>query len=193
MHSFLFDHLDRCQVAHCALYTPVHNAAAIRQRIISAAKADDGDGERERDEINFAFIDATLITSLLHLQTAIYQAILAELQSSLRTRTVHSEILWALNPTNNITEAIRRYGISDDTKALLVVHICDKSTPSAQVQSKLDKVIDGTLVPLESLQNLTDWSRIQKYYKLNAEPALFCGHEKRHGLEIDSSSYLRIY
>ncbi|KAF9048293.1 CGI-121-domain-containing protein [Hymenopellis radicata] len=154
MQSFLFDHLDRCQVAHCALYTPVHNGAAVRQRIIAAATA----GEKERDEINFAFIDATLITSILHLQTAIYQAILAELQSSLRTKT--------------ITEAIRRYGISDDTKALLVVHICDKSISSAQVQSKLDKVIDGTLVPLDSLQNLTDWSRIQKYYKLNAEPVL---------------------
>src|SRR5437879_3609846 len=42
------------------------------------------------------------ITSPLHLQTAIYQALLSESQGSLRTKTIHSEIIWALNPTNNV-------------------------------------------------------------------------------------------
>lgn len=61
MNSFHFDHLERCQVAHYALYTPVNNAANIKERIISAAKAEGDVGDRERDDINFAFIDATLV------------------------------------------------------------------------------------------------------------------------------------
>ena len=40
---------------------------------------------------------------MAHLETAIYQAILAdESQEGLRTKTVHSEILYNLNPTHNV-------------------------------------------------------------------------------------------
>ena len=42
------------------------------------------------------------VTSILHLQTAVYYALLAQRQGCLRTKTVHSEILWALNPSNNV-------------------------------------------------------------------------------------------
>lgn len=100
MDSFTFDHLDA--IAYYALYTPINNAAPIRQRIVAAATAIGPEGDREREEMNFAFIDASLITSLLHLQTGIHQAILTDSQGALRTKTVHSEILWSLNPTNNV-------------------------------------------------------------------------------------------
>ena len=46
------------------------------------------------------------VTSILHLQTAIYYALLAQGQGCLRTKTVHSEILWALNPSNNVRASI---------------------------------------------------------------------------------------
>jgi EKC/KEOPS complex subunit CGI121/TPRKB len=42
------------------------------------------------------------ITSVLHIRTALAQAALAAAQGTLRTRTVHSEILWALSPTHNV-------------------------------------------------------------------------------------------
>lgn len=38
----------------------------------------------------------------MHLQTAIYQSILATTQNALKTKTVHSEILWSLNASNNV-------------------------------------------------------------------------------------------
>ncbi|KAK0226974.1 kinase binding protein CGI-121-domain-containing protein [Armillaria nabsnona] len=185
MDSFTFDHLHHNQVAHVALYSPINNASDIRKRIVAAARADGHEGEKERDEMNFAFVDATLITSRLHLETAIYQAILTESQGSLRTKTVHSEILWALNPTNNITEAIRRYGISDKTTSVLVVHISDAGLSSSAVQEKLIRVVDGTLLPLASLQDFTDWTRIKKYYKLDQEKALIATRDdlsKQHAV-----------
>ena len=111
-------------LAHVALYTFVTNAPSLRARIINAAITQGDEGNRERDAVNFAFIDARLvsrsvldldfaiiqysnkITSRLHLQTAIYQAILAESQGTLRTKTVHSEVLWALNPSNNVRNRV---------------------------------------------------------------------------------------
>ncbi|KAI8984890.1 CGI-121-domain-containing protein [Trametes punicea] len=171
METFRYSHLpSESSTVHIALFTNVSNSAALRSRIVRASQLDGPDGDTEREAINFAFIDARLICSLLHLQTAIYQAILAHTQGSLRTKTVHSEILWALNPTNNITEAIRRYGIADATTSLIAVRI--SSSDMNNVQQRMSSVVDGTLTPLDQLAQITDWATVKKYHKLNGEPAL---------------------
>lgn len=114
-------------VVHLALYKNITNSGQIRTRIIHAATAEGDQGDQERAAVNFAFIDARLvslclifwrsspfpefhskITSQMHLLTAIYQAILSASQGSIRTKTVHSEILWALNPTNNVRALLLR-------------------------------------------------------------------------------------
>jgi len=88
----------------------------------------------------------------------------------LRTKTVHSEILWALSPNNNITEAIRRFGVSDDTTALFVVRI---GPPELENPLGLMKtIVSGELSPIHGLAHLTDWATIKKYYKLNNDPAI---------------------
>ncbi|KAJ7465297.1 kinase binding protein CGI-121-domain-containing protein [Mycena latifolia] len=151
---------------HAALYTDVSDSDLLRKRLITASTAEGIDGERERDALNFAFIEARLITSVNHLRTAIYQAILAAAQGSLRTKTVHSEIIWALNPTNNITEAMRRYGVSDATTALVVVRIAEPELSAASVEANTDAIVKGSKVSFASLQDLTDWPAVKKYHKL---------------------------
>ncbi|KXN90555.1 hypothetical protein AN958_04227 [Leucoagaricus sp. SymC.cos] len=173
MDLFYFPHLTPDRAAtHVALFRNVKNAASLRKRIISAATMEGEAGELEREEVNFAFIDARLITSRLHLQTAVYQSILAEAQEGLRTKTVHSEVLWNLNPTNNITEAIRRYGVSDTTASLFVVRIDAGTLSGGEMELRMKKVVDGDLVPLSQLREVTDWSTIKKYHKLANEPSL---------------------
>ncbi|KAJ3885989.1 kinase binding protein CGI-121-domain-containing protein [Lentinula edodes] len=169
MESFRFNHNNE---AHAILFYPVSNPDKIKQRIIDAAKSKGHEADEEREAVNFSFIDASLITSRLHLETAINQAILAESQGLLRTKTVHSEILFALNPTNNIIEAIRRYGVSDTTKALLVVQIMNSSATTASVSDveiKMKKVVNGTIVSFDELARLTDWNTVEKYHKLGNE------------------------
>ncbi|RDX44704.1 CGI-121-domain-containing protein [Lentinus brumalis] len=171
MQSFHYPHLpSEYSNVHVALFTDVTNSAEIRSRIVRAAQLEGPDGETEREAVSFAFLDARLICSLLHLQTAVYQAILAQVQGTIRTKTVHSEILWALNPTNNISEAIRRYGVADTTAALIVVRIC--SPELENVEQLMRTVVSGKLSPLDGLADITDWSSVKKYYKLNGEPAL---------------------
>ncbi|KAI0333470.1 CGI-121-domain-containing protein [Cubamyces sp. BRFM 1775] len=171
MQSFRYPHLpSELSAVHVALFTNVTNSAALRSRIVRASQLEGPEGNAEREAVNFAFIDARLICSLLHLQTAVYQAILAQAQRSLRTKTVHSEILWTLNPTNNITEAIRRYGVGDATTSLIVVRIASPDLDN--VEQRMTSVVEGTLAPLDDLAKVTDWSSVKKYYKLNGEPAV---------------------
>ncbi|TCD69193.1 hypothetical protein EIP91_008489 [Steccherinum ochraceum] len=151
---------------HIGLFKNVTNAAQLKQRLISAATMPGPEGEQERAAVNFAFIDARLICSLVHLQTAIYQAILAHAQGALRTRTVHSEVLWALSPSTNITDAIRRYGVSDTTESLILVRIGAQGGTS--VETQMASIVKGDLSSLESLPDIADWTLIRKYHKITA-------------------------
>ena len=79
------------KITHYYFITLVVNFAFVNATLVSAAGA-----------VFFRLLNSRQITSVLHLQTAVYQAILAACHGSLRTKTVHSEVLWALNPTNNV-------------------------------------------------------------------------------------------
>ncbi|KAI0753593.1 CGI-121-domain-containing protein [Irpex lacteus] len=159
------------RTVHIALFSNVQNAAELRNRLVQAASMTGPEGERERKAVNFAFVDARLIASVQHLKTAVYHAALAATQGALKTKYVHSEIIWTLNPTNNITEALRRYGVSATTKSLFVVRV-DQQIDSQTLVEQLANVVQGDLVPLTHLEDLTDWDTIKKHYKLNTEPAI---------------------
>ncbi|KAL9712380.1 hypothetical protein Ac2012v2_003617 [Leucoagaricus gongylophorus] len=170
MDLFLFPHLAPSRATtHVALFLNVKNASNLRKRIVSAVTMGGEIGETEREQVNYAFIDARLITSRRHLQTAVHQSILAETHNGLRTRTVHSEVLWNLSPTNSITETIRWYGVSDTTKSLLVVRIDGGSAAPGVIESRIREIVQGELVPLSQLQEVTDWSMIKKQHRLANE------------------------
>ncbi|KAI0269412.1 CGI-121-domain-containing protein, partial [Gloeopeniophorella convolvens] len=168
MESFAYTHFF--STVHIALFKHVTNAAELRARIVRASTLEGEEGDAEREAVNFGFVDARLVTSVLHIQTAITQALLSASQNALRTKTVHSEVIWALNPSNNITEALRRYGVSDDSTALLVIRI-DPLDPQS-VEPRMRAVVQGTLVPLSDLTDLTDWTAVKKYNKLNGDVAI---------------------
>ncbi|KAF9475898.1 CGI-121-domain-containing protein [Pholiota conissans] len=173
MESLHFPQFDpQISQVSIALFTKVSNAGALKLRIIAAATAEGQAGDVEREAVNFAFIDARLITSKLHLETAVCQALLAASQDALRTRTVHSEVLYNLNPTHNITEAIRRYGVSDANTDVIVVRIDSPELTPEAVLKKMEAVVVGTLSPFSDLENITDWASIKKYHKLNGELAI---------------------
>lgn len=47
---------------HIALFTNVQNAADLRTRLVQAASMTGPEGEREREAVNFAFVDARLVS-----------------------------------------------------------------------------------------------------------------------------------
>ncbi|KAI6004305.1 kinase binding protein CGI-121-domain-containing protein [Pisolithus albus] len=168
METYRYPQFDA--VVYAAKFKDVKNAEALRSRIVKAASLDGVEGETERDALNFAFIEAKLITSSLHLETAIYQALLSESQGSLRTKTVHSEIIWALNPTNNISEAIKLFGVSSRTTDLILVRAATSNT--CDVRQRMHNIVEGSLVPMSTIPDSTSWADVKKHYKLNGEPAL---------------------
>ncbi|KAF8306236.1 hypothetical protein DL93DRAFT_2042337, partial [Clavulina sp. PMI_390] len=108
---------------HICLFADIQGGAELKGRLIRAATLEGESGIAERERVNFAFINAALIISPLHLHTAIQQALLARGGGTLRTKSIHSEILYFLHPSHNISEAIRTFGVGKETKDVLVVRI----------------------------------------------------------------------
>ncbi|KAJ3579883.1 hypothetical protein NPX13_g688 [Xylaria arbuscula] len=132
------------------------------------------------------------ITSRIQILSAAFKAITLQVAGQLKTPNVHSEIVYSLSPTSNIAEAYRRHGITPTTRDLVIVKVLvspsssvlgANTTPSTtleiennaptltaqDVEKHLQANVQGTPAPFtdETLSELTDWSRVRKYYKLN--------------------------
>uniref|UniRef100_A0A8C8DD81 Uncharacterized protein n=1 Tax=Oncorhynchus tshawytscha TaxID=74940 RepID=A0A8C8DD81_ONCTS len=76
------------------------------------------------------------------------------------TRSLYSQIIYNLSPTNNSSEAFKRFGISDSDSALLIVLVHPKE--ETQHMSDIIAKVDGQHIPVEDVSMLTDPAKIKK-------------------------------
>jgi len=63
MDTLQFPQFDPPAKAHIALLRDVTNAAEVKTRIIAASTAEGDNGDAEREAVNFAFIEASLVSA----------------------------------------------------------------------------------------------------------------------------------
>ncbi|KAI9883441.1 MAG: hypothetical protein M1823_004795 [Watsoniomyces obsoletus] len=173
--TFALPHLPPHLVVHVALYRDVENASTLRQALLAG-----------RPEYEYALIDGKGILSVRHVLAAAHRALHDHLQGRRRATNVHAEMVYALSPTKNITEAFRRFGIQDDTRCLVVLKAAlEPSTTRESVQEHLDTIIVGTAVDVsdQHLAGWTDLARVRQCYGLggNGGPETGRGSRGRGG------------
>ncbi|KAL7620807.1 hypothetical protein AAE478_009805 [Parahypoxylon ruwenzoriense] len=84
------EHMPPTHTVHVAVYRDVANAAFLHQQLLS-----------RNADFEYAFIDATSITSRLQVLAAVYKAITAQLSGAMKTPNIHSETVCSLSPNNN--------------------------------------------------------------------------------------------
>ncbi|KAL3425282.1 hypothetical protein PVAG01_02073 [Phlyctema vagabunda] len=164
LETFSLEHLPADHTIHIALFQNVKNAAYLHQQLLSG-----------NTDFEYAFIDASVILSRLHALAASYRAINDALAQRMKSRNVHSEIVFSLSPNNNIAESFRRFGVTATTQHLLVVKVSTPALPVAadDVRAHLERCVDGDPVRFDDavLERMTDLPRVRKIYKLNSAPA----------------------
>ncbi|KAF7592718.1 hypothetical protein BBP40_012549 [Aspergillus hancockii] len=153
-------HLPSSVPVHVALYRDVQNAPFLRQQLVSG-----------NSTFEYAFIDATMVLSRAHALSAVFRAVNDYLNERLKSRNVHSEIVFSFSPTNNIADSFRKFGISDATKDLLVVKVSvTTDITHDSVAAHLEQAIEGSPVPFNdgTLSEVSDVTKIKKAYKLGA-------------------------
>uniref|UniRef100_A0A1Y1K7T8 EKC/KEOPS complex subunit CGI121 n=1 Tax=Photinus pyralis TaxID=7054 RepID=A0A1Y1K7T8_PHOPY len=163
LEALSIEHIPPSYKVYLGLFQNVHNADFLHQQLLS-----------RNADFEYAFVDASVVVSRQQLLSAIFKAITAATNGSLKTPNVHSEIVVSLNPSNNITDSYRRFGISPTTKNLAVVKVTysseSNSAPSKDsIQAHLAEHVKGTPIAVTdaNIAATTDISKVRKYYKLN--------------------------
>ncbi|XP_057711593.1 EKC/KEOPS complex subunit TPRKB isoform X2 [Corythoichthys intestinalis] len=87
--------------------------------------------------------------------------------NKMKTRSLFSEIIFNLSPTNNISEAFKRFGISDGDDSVLVVLIHDKD--ESPLVTDIATKVDGLQIPVDEMCSLSNFEKIKKLYKVTPQ------------------------
>lgn len=161
----------------------VTNSKEIKQNLIK--------GDKRYD---FSFINAQTVLSEEQLLSAVYRALLDHTQDKIRTKTIHSEVIFSLSPTQNIMDALRRFGIQDDSTDLIVIKIVDSNsqeefdlgvvegeqvdiTDEDLKSTAILKTIKKVSTPFPPITHIGTNSIISKNYKLKSEDLTVLSHQ----------------
>ncbi|KAF4552676.1 EKC/KEOPS complex subunit cgi121-like protein [Elsinoe fawcettii] len=157
--TIILPHLEQYPI-HAFLFEDVENASFLRDQLLQG-----------NTDFEYTFLDASMVSSRDHLLAACFKAINDLSNDRLKTRNVHSEIVFALSPNNNeIAESFRRFGLSNDSKNIIALKVA--ATPEvteASVGSHLLEHIKGRPSQLTDnrISQLRDLSRLRKVYKFD--------------------------
>ncbi|KAM8908012.1 EKC/KEOPS complex subunit TPRKB isoform 2-T2 [Spinachia spinachia] len=110
------------------LFKDVRNAAELRQCAVEG-------------KIKGGLINPTMLVNPFQVLVAANKAVSLQKMGKMKTRSLFSEIIFNLSPTNNISEAFKRFGSSDGDDSVLVVLVQDKDEP--QLLSDITARVSG--------------------------------------------------
>lgn len=128
-------------------------------------------------KINASLINPKMLVDPFQVLVAANKAVHLQNIGKMKTRSLYSEIIFNLSPTNNISEAFKRFGISDTDDSVLVVLVA--TDDESQVLADVTEKVDGQQVPVAELPTLTDVTQIRKLYKVTPQ-------EEKIGSLLDS-------
>ncbi|KAL7827870.1 hypothetical protein AOLI_G00310220 [Acnodon oligacanthus] len=136
------------------LFRDVENCAELRKMAVEG-------------QIPGALINPSMVLDPFQTLTAANKAVHLQKIGKMKTRSLYSEIIFNLSPTNNISEAFKRFGISDGDNAVLIVLVHNRE----DVLDKDDIVskVNGQQIPADQMSTLCDIAKIKKLYKVTPQ------------------------
>ena len=113
--------------------------------------------------LNCALIKPGLVSSELQLVCAAEKALLRQKTGSMKTRNVNTEILFCLYPENQVSEALKCFGITDSSKEVMAVTLDDSD---GSKMKNFRQSVEGEIVEIQNIPSFSDLKAICNLYKL---------------------------
>jgi len=132
------------------LFTDVKNTSEIRKKVMTG-------------ELQCCVVKASLVVDSFHVAVAANKAALREHYGRLTTKSLFTEILYAMSSSSNISLSLAKFGIHDDDKNIVVATI--HTEDGASLDDRILKQIDGEAIAVSRIGELGDEKLIKKRTK----------------------------
>lgn len=144
---------------YITLYTNIEpeNISTIKSNLINA-----------NSKYDYCFLNTKYIISQEHLLQSIYKSLLNHKNNCMTSKNLNSEIILNLSPLNNIGDALKKFGISEDCSNSIIVKIIQGD--DKPYDSNLKEIVHGNIIDLTDdyiFHQLVDLPKFKKLYKLN--------------------------
>lgn len=120
-------------------------------------------------EYDFCFLNTDLIVSLEQLLASLLRSILEWKNGTMKTKTFNTLVMYNLSASNNVGDALRRFGVDPECPRVIVVKLMTNEDDSNQISNHLSKLL-GTSSPQtytdESIWKVVDLAKVKRTYKL---------------------------
>lgn len=135
------------------LYQDVENIEEIHKKVLSK-------------ELSCCIIKAKMVLDPFQIAVAANRAALNFKIKQMVTKNLFTELIYQLSTSRNISQSLATFGISADTRDILVVTICDEGEKQA-VEELVFGSVKGKRVPMSRLSEFSDLELIEKHYKID--------------------------
>lgn len=116
-------------------------------------------------ELNCALMNTTYILNIFPVLIASNKAVHLFEHSHMKTRNLHTEILFNLFPTKSINTALKTFGIKGKEKSLLLVSVSKNDSDIL----KAVEAVKGDTVDLSNLKKFSSQEQVEKLYNITKE------------------------
>lgn len=143
---------------------------------------------------NYCFVNTAHLISLDQLSCSLHRSIQNHELNRMKAKTLNTEILYNLSPTNNINEALKRFGVDESRLDIIVIKVLSRSDDEAQCNTEIEKLLEGSSTTELSnvlLTKLVDLKKFLKLFKIQLTNEDISQAQQRYSREAVAASLLR--